>query len=65
MKILFVYDPKKNPEGAFIDGVPMRDVTAAEFERLPLHVQASVRACPFYKEIAPGAQIQSLGIVRL
>lgn len=48
MNILFIYNPLKNPTGAFLDGVPLSDIDEATWDALPDHVQADVRGCPFY-----------------
>lgn len=55
-QIAFTYLEKKNPHGSFISGVPLRDLTAVEFDRLPKHVQRSVRATDFYKEAESGKE---------
>jgi hypothetical protein len=47
-EIAFKYDEKKNPGGTWIDGVPLADLTAARFKRLPKHLQAAVKAQPYY-----------------
>jgi len=49
--IAFRYDEKKNPQGAFLAGVPLRDLTTAEFEELPEWLQRSVKATDFYVEV--------------
>lgn len=46
--IAFTYDEKKNPAGLWLDGVPLRDLTAAEFKALKPHYQAAVKEQPFY-----------------
>jgi len=47
------YDEKANPTGAGLPGVPLRDLTAEEFEALPTWLQYSVDAQPFYRKTAP------------
>lgn len=47
------YDASKNPESAVLDGVPLRDLTEEEFAELPLWLQASVDAAPFYRKTKP------------
>ena len=42
------YLPDKNPETHHIPGIPLRDLTAAEFAALPPWLQESVRVCAFY-----------------
>jgi hypothetical protein len=44
------YDIEKNPEQAFLAGVPLRDLTDEEWEALPPHLQRSVDALPFYRK---------------
>lgn len=51
MDIKFEYLPDKNVEGAFIDGVPLADVTQELWDSLPKHVQGSVERCPFYRAV--------------
>lgn len=51
MKIVFVYDPDKNHENAFIDGVPLADIDDVTWVSLPDHVQAGVLNCPFYTHV--------------
>lgn len=46
------YDEKANPTGATLPGVPLRDMTAEEFEALPVWLQYSVDAQPFYRKTA-------------
>lgn len=47
------YEASKNPDGAFLPGVPLRDLTLAEFDALPVWLQLSVDASPFYRRTAP------------
>lgn len=47
-EIVFTYDAKKNPEGTWIDGVPLRDLTKAEFKSLKPHLQAAVKREAYY-----------------
>ena len=50
---MLYYDPSKNPGGASLDGVPLRDLTEEEFAELPNWLQASVDATPFYRKTKP------------
>lgn len=50
---MLYYDPSKNPEGGYIDGVPLRDLTDDELAALPQWLRASVEACGFYTTEAP------------
>ena len=47
-EIVRVYVPEANPQGAFLPGVPLRDLTRREYEALKPWMQRSVDAAPFY-----------------
>lgn len=49
------YDEAKNPDGAFLPGVPLADLTEAQFEALPDWLRLSVDASPFYRKTKPNA----------
>jgi hypothetical protein len=49
--IAFKYDAEKNPEGVWLDGVPLRDLTADEVKAMKPHYRAAVKASPFYIEV--------------
>lgn len=53
MDIARYYDAAKNPEGATLPGVALRDLTEDEFRALPTWLQDSIDACPFYRKTAP------------
>lgn len=57
-KVELYYDATKNPEGAFITGVPLRDVTEDEYKALPKHLQRSALAAPFYRKTRPPADVE-------
>lgn len=46
------YDASKNEAGGYLPGVPLRDLTEAEFDALPAHLQASLDASPMYRKTA-------------
>jgi ERCC4-type nuclease len=46
------YLANKNPQGYLIDGAPLRDITADEWQALPDQVRRSVAAADFY-EVTP------------
>lgn len=50
-QLAFRYDESKNPQRAHIAGVPLRDLTTAEFDELPEHIQRSVKAANFYTDV--------------
>lgn len=64
-EIAYTYDEKKNPDSTWLDGVPRRDLTAADFKRLPKHLQAAVKAQPYYvataKKEAPKKEVKADG----
>lgn len=49
------YDASKNPDGATLPGVPLRDLSAEEFEALPLWLQYSIDASAMYRKTKPRA----------
>lgn len=44
------YDETKNPEGGMLPGVPLRDISQAEFDNYPAWLQASIDAHPMYRK---------------
>lgn len=50
------YDERKNPDGAFLPGVPLADLTEEQFDALPKWLQLSVDASPFYRKTKPRAE---------
>jgi hypothetical protein len=42
------YHPRRNPSGAALGGVPLRDLTRAEFQALPEWLRRAVVASPCY-----------------
>lgn len=53
------YDESKNEEGATFPGVPLADVSEAEWELLPAWIQASVDASPSYRKTKPDTASRS------
>lgn len=49
------YLPDRNPDGAAIPGIALRDFPASEFRALPLWMQRSIDAAPFYSRDDPAA----------
>lgn len=47
----YTYDPNNNPEGRYIDGVPLRDLSVDEVAAFLPHIQAAIKAAPFYHAI--------------
>jgi hypothetical protein len=52
-RIARYYDSEKNPEGGQLPGVPLRDLTAAEFEAFPEWLQNSIDALDCYRKTPP------------
>lgn len=48
-----IYIEAKNEAGAYIPGVPLRNLTLSDWERIPEHLRDAVDACEFYR-LAPG-----------
>jgi hypothetical protein len=46
---IIIYDASENHYGASLPGVPLRDLTAAEFAEYPRWLQRSVIALRFYR----------------
>lgn len=46
--IAFHYDATKNKQGSWLDGVPLRDLTTAEYGALPAVWQQAVIQQPYY-----------------
>lgn len=51
--IRYRYLSEYNPQGAAFPGVPLRDLTQAEYDVLPRWIQASVGAAPFFEAVEP------------
>jgi hypothetical protein len=49
--ILYTYDETQNSEGAHLPGVPLADLTSADFDALPEYMQESVKQCAFYVRV--------------
>jgi hypothetical protein len=47
-EIAFYYDETKNRRGAFITGVPLRDLTQKDIEALPERKVGSIQSAPFF-----------------
>lgn len=54
------YEEGKNPDGGMLPGVPLRDLTKAEFDALPVWLQLSIDASPFYRKTRPPTQTAPL-----
>jgi hypothetical protein len=47
------YDASKNPDGAFLIGVPLADLSESQWAALPAWLQLSVDASGWYRKTAP------------
>lgn len=47
-EIAFRYVAEQNPQGAYLPGVPLRDLTVAEVAETPEWLRPSIVAQPFY-----------------
>lgn len=54
------YIAEKNPDGAFLPGVPLRDLTAEEYDALPVWLQLSIDASDFYRATKPRTETAPL-----
>lgn len=52
---VYRYDPEKNPDGASLPGVPLRDLTESDVARIPKWLRKSLKECPFYVAAKPRA----------
>lgn len=50
-RVIFQYDAKKNPDGLYIDGVPLGDLTDDDVAAMSSHQLAGVVAQPFYVKV--------------
>ncbi len=50
------YDAEKNPDRASLPGVPLADISEAQFAEYPDWLQASIDAAPFYRKTKPRAE---------
>lgn len=49
--IIYRYNPEKNSDGREIPAVPLRDLTAADVERMGEHAHAGVRESDLYTSV--------------
>lgn len=50
-EIAYRYQPRRNPDGAALPGVPLRDLTAADVAALPAWLRDALATCPFYTRV--------------
>lgn len=48
-EVAYYYLSDKNPNGAFLPGVPLCDLHTAQVEQYPKWIQKSIKASPMYK----------------
>ena len=61
--VVYRYLAEQNAEGLYLDGVPLRDLTADDVAELSPYLVASVAACEFYEAISPPASDDTGGVV--
>lgn len=44
------YLQDRNPDGRYLPGVPLRDITQSEYDALPVYLQVSVDNAGFYRK---------------
>lgn len=54
------YDESKNSDGAFFPGVPLRDLTDADWDALPQRLRESADASPMYRKTKPPSETAPL-----
>lgn len=58
--VIYTYAARANTDAtgqplASLPGVPLRDLTAADFDAQPAHIQASITTSPLYRATATAA----------
>jgi hypothetical protein len=53
--VVYLYLAEMNPDGLYLDSVPLRDLTADDVAELSPYLAASVAACPFYAPVSTPA----------
>ena len=53
--IAFYYNVARNPDGAALIGVPLRDLTEADLDDMPAHTVKSIDESPLYRKTKPPA----------
>jgi hypothetical protein len=49
--IIYKYNEAKRPEGEFIAGVPLPDLTAEMVDSYPPHIQATLKTVLYYEPV--------------
>ena len=53
--VAWYYNPARNPDGAALIGVPLRDLTEADMDDMPAHTVKSIDESPLYRKTKPPA----------
>lgn len=53
-EVVYYYLPDENPNGLKFAGVPLRDLTARDVDRLPEWKKRQLKKAPFYSDTPPG-----------
>jgi hypothetical protein len=51
--IIYKYNEAKRPQGEFIVGVPLTDLTAEMVASYPAHIQATLKTILYYEPVKP------------
>lgn len=50
--VAYTYSPAANPDGLYLEGVPLRDLTFEDLDRLSQPLREALAAQPFYTLVA-------------
>ena len=53
--VAWYYNAARNPDGAALIGVPLRDLTEADVDDMPAHTVRSIDESPLYRKTKPPA----------
>jgi hypothetical protein len=57
-EIVYRYVAEANPSGAFLPGVPQRDLTQADVDTVPAWLRPSLDTCGFYERVSPQRKVK-------
>ena len=53
--VAWYYNAARNPDGAMLIGVPLRDLTEADLDDMPAHTVKAIDEHPMYRKTKPPA----------
>ena len=53
--VAWYYNAARNPDGAMLIGVPLRDLTEADLDEMPPHTVKAIDEHPMYRKTKPPA----------